>query len=158
MLAMTPVRCRQNTSATPTNASVAPAGPSKANSATTLAQCQQQGQLDAGNDASAMQARTPAQRQKNAIAASARPSKAKVLWADAGYSNEATGNNVERNNDTSPTTCRNCVMTGQMPVCDAGGNRGVSRAAMPAQQGQRCPRDKGNNAGAMLATTMAQCW
>ena len=99
MLAMTPVQCRQNTSATPTNASVAPAGPSMANSATTLAQCQQQGQLDAGNDASAMQAKTPAQCQKNAIAALARPSKAKLQWADAGYSDEATGNNVEHHNN-----------------------------------------------------------
>jgi hypothetical protein len=35
----------------------------KGNSATTTAQCQQQEQLDAGNNASAMQARTLAQRQ-----------------------------------------------------------------------------------------------
>jgi hypothetical protein len=44
-----------------------------------LAQRWQQGQLDAGNDASAMRAKTPAQCQKNAIAALARPSKAKLL-------------------------------------------------------------------------------
>jgi hypothetical protein len=163
-----------------------------------------------------MQARTPAQRLKNAIAALARPSKAKLLWANAGYSNKATGNDVERDNDASPTMCRNCVMTGQMPVCDAGGNVGVPRwqrqrnmgkdtcttrgmmpalcqqrqwrdagndasacrdcfvtgqtpvcnaggnakamrATMPVQRGQKRPRNKGNDAGAMAGTMTAQC-
>jgi hypothetical protein len=116
----------------PANASTAPAGLSKANLATTPVQCRQQGQLDAGDDASAMRARTPAQRKKNAIAASAGLSKAKLLWADAGYSNKATGNEDEHDNDASPATCRDCVMTGQMPVRDAGGNAGVTRAATPA--------------------------
>jgi hypothetical protein len=46
-----------------------------------------------------MRARTPAQRQKVAIAASARLSKAKSLWDDARYSDEATGDEVERDND-----------------------------------------------------------
>ncbi len=35
----------------------------------------------------------------------ARPLKAESLWADAGYSNEATGDNDERDNDASPATC-----------------------------------------------------
>jgi hypothetical protein len=105
-----------------------------------------------------MWARTPAQCQKNAIAALARPSKAKSLWVDAGYSDKATGDNVEHHNNASPTTCRDCVMTGQMPVRDAGGNAGVSRAATPAQQGQRHQRDTGNDAGAMPATSTARCW
>jgi hypothetical protein len=48
----------------------------KGNSATTPAQRQQQKQLDAGNNASAMWIRTPAQCRLNAIAALARPSKA----------------------------------------------------------------------------------
>jgi hypothetical protein len=65
MLAMTLAQCRQNATATPANASTAPAGLSKANLATTPAQHRQQEQLNAGNDASAMQVRTPAQRQKN---------------------------------------------------------------------------------------------
>ncbi len=155
MLAMTPVQCRQNASATPANASTVPAGPLKANSATTPAQCRQRGQLDAGNDASAMRARIPAQCQKKAIAASARPSKAKSLWANAGNSNESTGDNDERNNDALPATCHDCIMTGWMPVCDAGSNGGVPRAATPGQQGQRCPCDEGNNAGTTPATTMA---
>jgi hypothetical protein len=132
MLAMTPAQCGQNASAAPANASTAPAGLLKANSATTPVQRRQQGQLDAGNDASAMQARTPAQRKKNAIAASARLLEAKSLWANAGYSNEATGDDNEHNNDTSPAMCRDCVMTGQMPVHDAGSNAGVTRAAMSA--------------------------
>ncbi len=38
MLAMTPVQCGQNASAMPAKASAVPAGPSKANSATTLVQ------------------------------------------------------------------------------------------------------------------------
>jgi hypothetical protein len=101
-------------------------------SATTLAQCRQQGQLDAANDTSAMRARTPVQRQKNAIAALARPSKAKSLWADVGYSNKAMGDNNERDNDASPATCRDCIMTDRMPVRDAGGNAGVPRVATPA--------------------------
>jgi hypothetical protein len=63
-LAMTPAQCGQNASTMPANASVAPAGPLKANSATTPAQSRQQGQFDAGNDTSAMRAKTPAQRQK----------------------------------------------------------------------------------------------
>ncbi len=158
MLAMTPAQCGQNASTTRANASTVLAGPLKANLATTPAQCRQQGELDAGNDASAMWARTLAQRQKNAIAALARPLKAKLLWANARYSDKATDNNDERNNDASPATCRDCVMTGRMPICDAGSNAGVPRAAMPAQQGQRRPRNEGNNAGAMLATTMARCW
>jgi hypothetical protein len=53
LLAMTPSRCGQNASTTQANASTAPA--LKANLATTLAQHWQQGQLDAGNDASARQ-------------------------------------------------------------------------------------------------------
>jgi hypothetical protein len=70
---------------------------------------------------------------KNTIAALARPSKAKSLWADAGYSDKATGDDDERDNDASPATCCDCIMTGRMPVRDAGGNAGVPRAAMPAQ-------------------------
>jgi hypothetical protein len=158
MLAMTPVQCRQNTSATLANASTVLARPLKANLAIMPAQGRQQGQLDAGDDASAMRARTPVQCQKITIAALARLLKAKLLWADAGYSNKATGNNDERNNNASMATCRNCVMTGQMPVCDAGGNAGMPRVATPARQGQRRPRDKGDNAGATPATTMVQCW
>jgi hypothetical protein len=132
MLATRPAQCGQNASATWANASAAPAGPSRANLATTPSQHWQQGQLDADNETSAMRARTPAQCQKNAIAASARPSKAKLLWTNARYNNKATGNNDEGDNNTSPATCCNCVMTGQMPVRDAGGNAGVTRATMPA--------------------------
>jgi hypothetical protein len=139
----------------PANISTAPAGPSKANSATMLAQRQQQGQLDAGNDAGAMRARTPAQNQKNAIAALARPSNAKSLWANAGYSNKATGNSNECNNNASLAICCDCIMTGQMPFCDADGNAGVTRAATPVQHWQRHPRNEGNNASAMPATMMA---
>jgi hypothetical protein len=110
-----------------------------------------------------MWARTPAQRQKNAIAALARPLKAEPLWADAGYSDEATGNDVECDNDALPTTCRDCVMIGQMPVCDAGGDTGVprwqcqrdmgkdthtTRGTMPALRRQRQWRDAGNDASA----------
>jgi hypothetical protein len=76
MLAMMPEQCKQNASATPANASTAPAGLLKANLATTQAQHWQQGQPYAGNDTSAMRVRTPAQRQKNAITALARPLKA----------------------------------------------------------------------------------
>jgi hypothetical protein len=131
MLAMTPAQCEQNASAMPANSSALPAGPLKANSATTPAQCRQQRQLDAGNDASAMQARMPAPRQKNAIAALARPLKAKLLWADTGYSNKATGNNNERDNNASPAMCHDCIMTGQMPLCDAGGDTVVTRSTTP---------------------------
>jgi hypothetical protein len=84
--------------------------------------------------------------------------KAKLLSADAGYSNEAMGNDVEHDNNASPTMCCDCIMTGQMPACDAGSNAGVPRMATPAQQGQWRPRGKGNNASATLATTMARCW
>jgi hypothetical protein len=107
-------------------------------------------QCNAGKDTSA----TP----KNAIAALARLLKAQSLWADAGYSDKATGNNVERTKNASPMTCRNCIMTGQMPVRDAVGNAGVPRAATLVQQGQTHPRNKGNDAVATLATTMVQCW
>ncbi len=158
MLAMTPAQCRQNASAMLANASAAPARPSKANLATTPAQHWQQGQLNAGNDASAIRARTPSQRQKNAIAALARPSKAKSLRVDARYSNKATGYDNERNNNASLAMCCNCVMTGQMPVRDAGGNASVTRATTPVQQGQRCLCSKGNNAGTMPATRTEQCW
>jgi hypothetical protein len=158
MLAMMPAQCGQNASAMPANASAVPVKPLKANLATTPAQCRQQGQLDAGNDASAMQARTPAQRQKNAISALARPSKAKSLWANAGYSNKATGDDDECNNDASPAMCRDCIMTGWVPVRDADGNTGVLRAATPVQRGQRRLHDKGNDAGATPATTMVRCW
>ncbi len=95
------------------------------------AQHQQQGQLDAGNDASVMLARAPAPHRKNTIAALARPLKVKLLWADAGYSGEATGDNDERDNDASQVTYCDCIMTGQMPFFDTGGNAGVTRATMP---------------------------
>jgi hypothetical protein len=158
MLAMTPTQCGKNTSATPANTNAVPDGPLKANLATTPAQRRQQGQLDTGKDASVMRARTPAQRQRNAIAALARPLKAKLLRANAGYSDKATGKDDERNNNASPAMCHNCVMSGRMPVHDAGGNAGVPRVATPAQQGQRRPHDEGDNARATPATTMAQCW
>jgi hypothetical protein len=93
----------------------------------------------------------------NTIAALARPPKAKLLWANAGYSNKVTSND-ERDNHASLATCCDCVMTRQMPVHDAGGNKGMPRVAAPAQHGQRFPRDKGNNAGSMPETTMGQCW
>ncbi len=73
------------------------------------------------------------QRHKNTIAALARPSKAKLLWVNAGYSDKATGDDDERDNNASPATCCDCVMTGQMPVCDAEGNASVTRAVTPAQ-------------------------
>jgi hypothetical protein len=155
---MMPAGCGRNASTTPANANAALAEPSKANLATMLAQRWQRGQLDAGDDASMMRVRTPAQHWKNAIASLARPLKAKLLWADAGYSNKATGNDNERDNNTSPATCCDCIMTGQMPVHDAGSNVGVTRAMMSARQGQRRPRDKGNNAGATLAKTTVHCW
>jgi hypothetical protein len=97
-------------------------------------------------------------RKKNAIAALARPSKAKLLWADARYSNKATGDDDKRNNNASPAMCRDCIMTGRRPIHDAGGNTGMPRVATPARQGQRHPRNKGNKVGAMPATTMARCW
>ncbi len=152
MLAMTPVQCRQNTSAMLANASTAPAGPLKANSTTTLVQHQQQGQLDAGNDVSAMQASNA---KKTPLLPWPDHQRPKLLWADSGYINKATGNDIERNNSTSPTMGFNCIMTGQMPACDAGGNAGVPRVATPAQQGQRRPCNEGNDAGTMSATTTA---
>ncbi len=78
--------------------------------------------------------------------------------ANAGYSNKATGDNDERNNDASLATCCDYVLTGQMPVRDAGGDAGMPRAATPALRGQRHPCDEGDNAGAMPATTRVQCW
>jgi hypothetical protein len=77
-----PAQCGQNASAMPANASTVQAEPLKANSATMPAQQRQQGQIDSGNDASGTRARTSEQTKKNAIAALARPSKAKSLWAD----------------------------------------------------------------------------
>jgi hypothetical protein len=53
-------------------------------------------------------------------------------------------------------TCRNCFVVGRMPVCNAGGNAGATKAAMPARQGQRGQYDMGNKAGAMPATMIAQ--
>jgi hypothetical protein len=61
IMAMTPPQCKRNTSAMPANTSTVPAGPSKANLATTPTQCWQQGKLDAGDDASVMRVRTPEQ-------------------------------------------------------------------------------------------------
>jgi hypothetical protein len=118
--------------------------------ATRTAWCWQWRQCNVGKDTSTMP--------KNAIAALARPSKAKLLWANDGYSNEAKGDNVEHHNNASPMTCHDCIMTGQMPVCDAGSNAGVPRVATPAQQGQKRLHDKGNNAGATPAMSTARCW
>ncbi len=84
--------------------------------------------------------------------------KAKLPWADAGYSNKATGDDDERDNDALPVTCCDCVMTRQMPVRDAGWDAGRPRVATPALKGQRRPRDMGDNAGPTPATTRAQCW
>jgi hypothetical protein len=81
-----------------------------------------------------------------------------IAVGDARYSDEARGDDNEHNNNASPATCRDCVMTGQMPVHDAGGNMGVTRATTPVQWGQRRPRNKGNNAGAMPEKLTARCW
>jgi hypothetical protein len=87
---------------------------------------------------------------------------AQLLWANAGYSDKVPGNN-ERNNDASPAMGCDCVMTGQMPVWDAGAaqvcqgwqhqrykgkNARVTRATMPAIAG--------NNNGVVLAMTQAR--
>ena len=86
---------------------------------------------------------------------------AQLLWANAGYSNKAAGNN-ERDNKASPAMGCDCVMTGKMPVRDAGTarvcqgwqhqrykgkNARVTRATMPAIAG--------NNDGVVLAMTQA---
>ncbi len=55
-------------------------------------------------------------------------------------------------------TCQDCVVTGQMPDCDADSNTGVMRVTIPPQQGQRCLRDEGNDTGATPVKTTAQCW
>ncbi len=88
---------------------------------------------------------------EKAIAALARLLKAKSPWTNAVYSNKATGNEDERGNNASPASCRNCVMTGQTPVCDAGSNTGVTRVTTPAQQGGQCWHNAGSNNGVMLA-------
>jgi hypothetical protein len=54
--------------------------------------------------------------------------------------------------------CRDCFVTGQMPVCNAGGNKKVTRATMPVQQGQRRSHEDSNDASTMPATTTVQCW
>ncbi len=158
MLAMTPARCGQNASTTPANTCAAPARPRRP----TRQQCW----YNTSNKDSLTLAMTPVRctqgHQRNANKMQLLPRldhrRPKSLRADFRYSNKATSNNVERGNNTSPTTGRNCVMTGQMPVCDADSNAGVPRAATPAQQGQRHPRNKGDHAGATLATTRARCW
>ncbi len=98
----------------------------------------------------------------NTIAALARPPMAQLLWANAGYSNKVTGNH-ERDNDASPATGCDCIMTGQMPVCDAGAaqvcrgwqhqcykgnNARVTRATMPALHWQQQWHGAGNDASA----------
>ncbi len=82
----------------------------------------------------------------NTIAALARLPTAQLLWANTGYSNKVTGNN-ERDNNTSPATGCDCIMTGQMPVCDAG--------AAQVCQGWQHQCYKGNNARVMRATMPA---
>jgi hypothetical protein len=64
-----------------------------------------------------------------------------------------------RNAGNDASVCCNCFVTGQMLVRDAGGNTKATRATMPAQQGQKRPRNEGVDAGLMPATrTKAQCW
>jgi hypothetical protein len=115
----------------------------------------QRRQCNASNEDSSTLAITPAQcgqgRQRdakeNAIAALARLPKAKSPWTNAIYSIEATGNDNECGND-APAKCN-----GQMPVCDSGINASVTRVMTPAQRGQRCQRNAGNNNGTMLTMT-----
>jgi hypothetical protein len=121
----------------------------------------QQRRCNAGNEDSSTLVITPARcrqgcqcdAKEKAIAASAGPLKAKLPWTNAVYSDEATGNYDERGIDASPATSRDCVMTGQMPVRDAGSDAGATRVTTLAQQGGRCRRNAGSNDGAMLAMT-----
>jgi hypothetical protein len=98
----------------------------------------------------------------NTITALARPPMAQLLWANAGYSDKVTGND-EHNNKASPATDCDCVMTGKMPVCDAGAvrvcrgwqhqcykgkNIRVTRVTMLALLRQRQWRGAGNDASA----------
>jgi hypothetical protein len=84
----------------------------------------QQRQRNAGNNNNAMLPMMPATcgqgRQcnigKNASAASARPSKAKSQWSDAGDGNKAIGNGKETATTPHTPTCCNCGGTGQTPV------------------------------------------
>jgi hypothetical protein len=59
---------------------------------------------------------------------------------------------------TTPCTqmCCNCVVVGQMPVCDAGGNANAMRAKRPAQREQQRQFNAGNDNSAMLARMPAQ--
>jgi hypothetical protein len=71
------------------------------------------------------------------------------IAANAGYSNKVTGNN-EHDNNASPVTCCNYVMTGQMPVCDAGAAR--------LCRGWQHQRYKDKNARVTRETMLVICW
>jgi hypothetical protein len=54
-------------------------------------------------------------------------------------------------------TCCDCIMVGQTPICNAGGNASAMRATRPARHGQQRQCNAGNNNSAMLAWMPAQC-
>jgi hypothetical protein len=151
MLAMTQVQCRQNASTTPANASAVLAGPSKANSATMPAQRQQQEQLDAGNDASAMQARTPEQRKKKCHCCLGQTIEGQIaLGRQPGTATRPQATTMS----ATMTPHRQRVTTASwLARCQF-----VMLAATRVCQRQGRQHDKGNNAGATLAMTMPRCW
>jgi hypothetical protein len=83
--------------------------------------------------ASAMRARTLAQRQKNCHHCLGQTIKSQIAVDQRWLQDKATGDEDERNNVASPATCGDCIMTGQTLVFDAGSSAGVTRATTPAR-------------------------
>jgi hypothetical protein len=118
------------------------------------AQRGQQCQHNAGNNDSAMLARTPVQceqgRQRNA----SKTTSPRLAGPEGQVAGEQRRLRQQKSQTTTMSTMtmprtltfHDCVVMGQMPVCNADGNVGATQVTSPAQQGQRCPHNKGRDA------------
>jgi hypothetical protein len=95
---------------------------------------------------------------KDTSTASAGPSKAKLLWSDAGDGNKAISNDKEMARTPHTPTCRDCGGTGQMPVQNAGSDAGDNEGENASTTKGRCPHDEGDNAGIAPAIMTVRCW
>ncbi len=116
---------------------------------------------NASNNACVILAMTQAQERnasKNTCAALAGSLKADHHAMTLGRAMKPLSMTTNTASSSHTLMCCGYVMSGKTPVCVAGGNARVARVTTLAQQWQRHPWDKGNNAGAMLVTVTVQHW
>ncbi len=143
--------CKTSVDAGETKA-MTPTGRSKDAHAITPAQHWQQRMRNAGNDASTIRARTPAQCRQRHLPCINQTIEGRSLCNDAGLGNKASGV-LQLRHDWADA----CLRCWQQWGCGKSYNASATRAKTPARPGQQHQRNAGDNDSAMLAMTPARC-